>query len=548
MTPEYLKNKFANFRDKTLYPQQIEAIEFFKKSTAPIVVIHAPTGSGKTGIGNCCGMLYDNYTYIVSSKPLQAQLRRDFPELKSMFGRNNFSCQQYKELSCDDCTHSIAYPCSHKKIDCLYEMQKRLVLGSKYRLLNYYYALFEMNYVGKFSGSELMICDEADLLEGLLTNFVQLYIPGTILTRLKCKVPEYKTVKSQASIDSLKQWAGEVREKTNKSIITLQKSLEHKQLTKDKTFKDDALELKSYESIRGQLDIFISNVGDTWIQERKPSYRHGINESLIFKPTWISEELSNKFFFRHGKRFLFMSATFPPKNVMGKLLGRRPGDFDYLEIDSTFKRENRRIYTACFGSLNKKRFDKDVGKIIEVINIIVDKYPNQKGIIHTVSYKLNDLIMKSRGDGRFITHTSKNRQEILNLHAESDLPLVLVSPSLTRGIDLIGDLARFCIIAKAPFLNLGDKFTSARAFSGPVGSMWYRSMCAQDIQQAAGRGVRNATDWCHTWIVDGDISDMLRKEKGLFGKYFINARWGAADDNRAVFFNLDQLREYEINA
>ena len=111
---EYIKAKFNNFKDRPWREYQEEAIEFVLESTKPIVVIDAPTGSGKGLIGMCAGASFDEFVYLVSSKQLQSQLHQDFPEVEIMKGRNNYACQWRAGRTCEDCINSRISPCSHK--------------------------------------------------------------------------------------------------------------------------------------------------------------------------------------------------------------------------------------------------------------------------------------------------------------------------------------------------------------------------------------------------------------------------------------------------
>ena len=70
-------------------------------------------------------------------------------------------------------------------------------------------------------------------------------------------------------------------------------------------------------------------------------------------------------------------------------------------------------------------------------------------------------------------------------------------------MNLPDNLCRFIIIAKAPFQSLADKLVSRRVHgTGGFGKFRYRAMCAQDIMQASGRGVRHKDDHCVTYIID----------------------------------------------
>ena len=53
---------------------------------------------------------------------------------------------------------------------------------------------------------------------------------------------------------------------------------------------------------------------------------------------------------------------------------------------------------------------------------------------------------------RLITHDKENKTEVIEKFIKSDEPLVLISPSMGEGVDLPGDLCRFQIIYKLPFL------------------------------------------------------------------------------------------------
>ena len=98
--------------------------------------------------------------------------------------------------------------------------------------------------------------------------------------------------------------------------------------------------------------------------------------------------------------------------------------------------------------------------MLNEINRLVDKHKGEKGVIHTVSYKLSQAVM-NMGNDRFITHNSRDREIALNRFNRSR-DGILVSPSSTRGIDLPDDHCRFIIVAKAPFQSLGDKLVSSR--------------------------------------------------------------------------------------
>ena len=123
---------------------------------------------------------------------------------------------------------------------------------------------------------------------------------------------------------------------------------------------------------------------------------------------------------------------------------------------------------------------------------------------------MRDKIIEHIGGDRLITHDSDDKEEQLKKFKSSSEPLVFVSPSSERGLSLDEDYARFCIWAKVPFANLGDKQISARTYTKPFGSRWYISNAAMAIVQGAGRGVRNENDYCATYIFDAQFERLIQ--------------------------------------
>ena len=96
-------------------------------------------------------------------------------------------------------------------------------------------------------------------------------------------------------------------------------------------------------------------------------------------------------------------------------------------------------------------------------------------------------------------------------------PTVLLSPSMTEGIDLKGDLSRFQVICKVPYPWLGDPIVKKRMHKFPN---WYSLKTAMTIVQAVGRSVRNSEDTAITYILDSDWSRFYGKNKKLFCEDF----------------------------
>jgi Rad3-related DNA helicase len=122
-------------------------------------------------------------------------------------------------------------------------------------------------------------------------------------------------------------------------------------------------------------------------------------------------------------------------------------------------------------------------------------------------------------DPRFLFRLDgANNEQIIKQHIESKEPTVLVSPSMTYGVDLKEDLARFQIISKASYMPLNDERIKRLFKEDPS---WYVNKMLNHLIQACGRGVRTKNDKCVTYILDGTITDAVLRNAKKLPKYFI---------------------------
>jgi Rad3-related DNA helicase len=275
-------------------------------------------------------------------------------------------------------------------------------------------------------------------------------------------------------------------------------------------------EQKELESLLNKVRIFAKNLDKTWIANI-------YDRQSEFKPLWLKEDLARQFYWRHARKHVLMSATWPSPAIIAKTLGIPIGDIDMFEVPSIFPVGANPVNLCNIGDMSYKTINESLPRVISATMQIINHHANHKGVIHTGNYKVCDAIMATNNP-RLITHNSYNKQEQIERFMSSSRPLVFVSPSSTRGMDLPDDLCRFTITAKAPFQSLGDKFTSGRMYSKPIGKQWYISSCAQEIEQGVGRGMRSANDWCENYILDIAACRMITSNPQLFGQYFLDSR------------------------
>jgi ATP-dependent DNA helicase DinG len=113
---------------------------------------------------------------------------------------------------------------------------------------------------------------------------------------------------------------------------------------------------------------------------------------------------------------------------------------------------------------------------------------NDKGIIHTTSYKQLDFIKQniSQTNRYRLLETNPDipRGEVIAEHVDTIKPTVLISPSLYIGLDLKDDLSRFQIITKVPYPDLGDRWINEKR---KISGQWYTWQTALRLVQGYGR-------------------------------------------------------------
>jgi Rad3-related DNA helicase len=164
---------------------------------------------------------------------------------------------------------------------------------------------------------------------------------------------------------------------------------------------------------------------------------------------------------------------------------------------------------------NKK---ETFARAFPIIQKILEKNKEHKGIIHTSNYELSKWIKEKTKGKRLLFHDSYTREETLKAHLTSQHPTVLVSPSMINGIDLKDEFSRFQVILKVPFPNLISTKIKKRLETNPK---WYNWKSLTDLLQAYGRSIRNDEDWAETYILD-ECFDQILSEASL-PHYFAEA-------------------------
>ncbi len=505
-----LPEKFPNFRAR-----QLEISAKVNASSKYAYLLDAPTGVGKSLIAATVQkLLKKNICYVCTTKQLQDQLMNDFPYARTVKGRGNYKClkfpNMYPDISAEECNHTTAKPCLLHNT-CPYIVAKRTARSAPIAVLNMAYFLSEVNFVGMFSGYDLLVIDEFDTAESQLMSFTELVITQRQLQRLNVPPPRFKT-----KFESWVEWANATLSVTVKELAAMEAVSDEKSSWSTEDIKTIRRK-RDLGRLVSKLHFFVREVDKTWV------WYPGADR-WSFKPVWVSKYASGMLW-RHAKKVLGMSATIlDPKQVsVNTGLFYENRKYDYLQMPSPFPKENRPVYYEPAANVVNKQIDVALPMLAKALQGILDKHPDEKILVHTVSYKVRDYLTKRIASDRFITHAAVDRATKLEIFKKSPKPLVLLSPSMDRGIDLPEEECRVVVICKMPYPDLGDTQVNRRVHASLDGNNWYAHKTVSTVVQMAGRGVRSEEDYAATYILDRQFERMYNEHRNMFPAWFREA-------------------------
>jgi Rad3-related DNA helicase len=395
------------------------------------------------------------------------------------------------------------------KNECTYSTEKQEFIDSELAITNFSYILAESMYAGKLEPRSLLVVDEAHNTETELSKFIEVTFSEKFAKDvLKCKLPKLENQKS------VYDW---VRTTYKKSLTKHINEIEKAMLKLSNDIEGYGVYSKQYEildkhicKINRFLEVYNQ---ENWIMNVcYPVQEKKAGKKYEFKPIDVSP-YSNETFFRLGEKVVLMSATIVSFEIFCESLGISKDEASFLSIPSPFSKDNRPIHYLPVGSMSKSTIDSSLPKVAEVVRMLLEKHSKDKGIIHATNYKIAKFIQENVENKRIMLHDSSNREQVLKHHIESDEPTVLISPSMTEGVDLYDNLSRFQIICKVPFPYLGDLVIQKRMEKN---KFWYPYMTAKSVIQSLGRSIRNENDYAVSYILDSDWSRFYHNNRSMF--------------------------------
>lgn len=494
------------------------------------IILKAEVGSGKSLIATQVARYFNyahHYTTMITteSKYLQDQYVKDFPFIRTVKGRNTFECFSDISQHCDkgSCVYIEGFRCPHgvryddgkptlidnDELDCLYWSQKIEAMNAQICLLNNAYALTDHSFVKHFKPRDLLIIDEAHSIEESMMGFME----ETLSLQQINKDIGFSIQKPNST--SMLYFAEQI-EDISAAYKTEAETQDNDM--KKKRFKDRSKSLR---------------VLSEWLYEDPDNFIKVIDkDSIIFKPITI-DQFAEDLFLSLGEQRLYMSGSILKEDIFLENLGITD-DYKVIDIPPIIPPQNRPIFLDFVGSMSKKNIKATLPLMVEKIRSIAysDKHKNQKGVIHTYTYPIANMLKKYfQDDDRFIFHTSRDRNMKINAFKQDPGNKILVSPYAYTGVNFPYDECRFAIVVKNPYPNIGDAQIQARenlSQNKYKGFSYIYQKRSAVLSQIYGRGVRAEDDYCDLYLLDKDINGLLGKTS-LLTTYF----WEGLVDNDA---------------
>ncbi len=446
-----------------------------------VFVIAAPTAFGKTAIARTLMNAFRSVSAITPTNLLVEQFRAEFPDTPTLSRLDSYYCEKWRR-PCSVTRGKTRNFCNQKRdgISCGASCD---LSTAKYRrgpgIYNYYTHLAHRIH------RDVLVVDEAHNL-----------LP-TIRERLAIRIWQHdvRYPHNMWTHEQIRNW-----------IATLPPS-------KQKSKKIQLLK----EAVTYEVPTYIAQ-RTTEEFNGKGTIRGEPEERDCIKllPVDISDAPPMFWPNRDVSKVVLLSATIGRKDIEALGLSRRR--VCYLDCKSPIPAENRPIIPLNVTSVNRSNFDQAAELISTEIHNIANFHQGEKGVIHA-TYQLSRLLQQHLPSGRYLFHDRSSKRDVYRQFREATGDPILVACGMYEGIDLPEDLGRWQVIAKIPWLSLGNPAIKHLSELDPE---WYEWECLKTTIQACGRICRTPTDWGCTYIMDASFQRLMQSKVPI-PQWFLDA-------------------------
>lgn len=494
-TPHELGLPYATWR-----PGQRLALRTILHAKTSWVIVNAPTGSGKSAIAAALSTLAstDRHVILTATKILQDQYDT-FEHLTDLRGASNYPClasedelkdwfpiRRRRTVMCDDGPCHLGVECTLRKGGCEYYDAREAFTAAQSGKTNYATWLVNRFVGGGLGDARWLICDEAHELIEQLCGACRVEIPHSL-------VDGWKTPRTWRE---WQRWAEDA----------LQRLSPHE----DSDHRVKRARLERYLKLLCKID-------ETWAWDMG-------DQGWTFEPTVPTDLLPTLQSFPPDaqRRVVLLSATITPSLL--HVLGIASEDITYFELPSSFPLDRRPVYFRPYARADYRSMQReDVQQaFMRGIDEVCEDRDDRRGLVHSVSFARGRFIVeRSTQAHRMILHEPRQPlADVLRRFRGAGPTAILVSPSITTGVDFPHDDARFQILPKLPFPDQRSNIMKARLRSTPRYSDLFTMTT---LVQACGRINRAEDDWGETVVTDGHVDWWYRRNRDLAPEWFDEA-------------------------
>ena len=493
-----------------------------------VVLVRAPTGSGKSLLARAiCGAA----ATVEESRPRDATdayyttpqvsqlddvasdaLLDDFQVIR---GKRNYTClldgEEDTPVNQAPCARQRGFDCSVKH-RCPYYSAR--AIASNRRIAAMTLAYF-MQTAGSdvFRKRDVVVIDEA---HGL-AEWAEMYATIDLSPRTVPVWDDLRVPGVEEASDPLERTV-----RFADALVGVCTNAKDDLLAKQELSPDEAARRDRLQELISELKWFVDDARDpqsptTWVVDQPG----GADSSISIKPLDHARYLKHTVWDR-GNSFALLSATILNKEAFCRGVGLNPDRVALVDVPHTFPLEHRSLYDVTQGKMTYEHRDETIPKIARLLVRLMAAHPDEKGLVHCHSYRIQErLHERLAGMGvaaRVRGHGRDDRNDALEAWKASSKPTLFLSVKMEEALDLNGDLCRWQVLCKAPYLNTSDSRVARRLEDGQWA--WYHRAALRTVIQACGRVVRAPDDYGATYLADSSLLDLFDRARGDLPPWF----------------------------
>lgn len=528
---------FWPFKHSVPRKTQTEVLQWITELPSHIkyILTEIPVGGGKSPLAiNYSGWLnqFRGDSYILTpQKILQKQYEDSFESqyLSSLYGKSNYTCAG-KKTNCEigDMIKPKCEACPHKQAFQSIRTSPNVVLNYTLALLMFKY-IKDKKLVPK---RKLIICDEAHTFENYLCE-----LNSAPFSEFRSKQIKTKFYSPTSFTDALEWVTGDYINALKNKISQLNNEMTdiiaYCENTGNPPTRDEMQKMSLLMEFERHHDMIF--------EELISPPKEEVAENFVFvsesKTSFKFKELYGRRSFASvvepmAEKFLFMSSTILDKKAFCEDLGLNPENAAFISVDSEFKIENRPIFympraKMSYGWDSPERKKDRTDMLSAITTLAKDVHGDENGVIHTGSFQIAKWLCENLDNKiphKILHHNPGSNQTrdavIAEYQIDDGVPKLLISPSVTEGLDLKDDKGRWAVFAKVPYPFLGDAWIKKRM---SLSDTWYQRQALIAMIQGGGRVVRHNDDWGHVYIFDSTFDTLLSRSKKLIPDWWFDS-------------------------